>query len=61
MSPRAFLYLLFTLALSAVFAGIVAYYFAGKRRDRVEAPKYRMLRDDPDPGPAGEPPSGERG
>lgn len=59
MSPRAAAYLLFTLALAAVFAGIVVYYFRGKRRDRIEAPKYRMLRDDP--GPAGEPPSEERG
>lgn len=58
MTSRALVYLLFTLALSAVFAGIVIYYFGGKRRDRVEAPKYRMLRDDP--GPAGEPPSDER-
>lgn len=58
MTSRAVAYLLFTLALSAVFAGIVVYYFRGKRRDRVEAPKYRMLRDDP--GPAGESPSEER-
>jgi len=59
MSPRALAYLLFTLALAAVFAGIVVYTFRGKRRDRVEAPKYRMLRDDP--GPADEPPVEERG
>jgi len=59
MSARALAYLLFTLALAAIFAGIVVYTFRGKRRDRVEAPKYRMLRDDP--GRAGEPPSEERG
>lgn len=59
MSPRALAYLLFTLSLSAVLTGIVVYYFRGKRRDRVEAPKYRMLRDDP--GPDDEPPVEERG
>ncbi|GAB4362652.1 MAG: hypothetical protein Kow00128_02580 [Deltaproteobacteria bacterium] len=49
MSIRALAYLLFTLALSAIFAGIVLYTYARKRRDRVEAPKYRMLCDDPEP------------
>lgn len=56
MSTQAVVYLLFTLALSAVFAGIVIHTYARKRRDRVEVPKYRMLRDDPEP-----PPSEERG
>lgn len=50
MTPRALAYLLFTLLLAGVFAGIIAYYFNRKRRDRVEAPKYRML-DDDDPLP----------
>lgn len=59
MTFRALAYLLFTLALSAVFAGIVVYYFRGHRREQVEDPKYRMLRDDP--GPAVEPSSEERG
>ena len=58
MTSRAVAYLLFTLALSAIFAGIVIYYFGGKRRNRVEAPKYRMLQDDPDP--ACDPPSEAR-
>lgn len=49
MSAQAIVYLLFTLALSAVFAGIVIHTYARKRRDRVEAPKYRMLLDDPEP------------
>jgi cbb3-type cytochrome oxidase subunit 3 len=54
MTPRAIAYLLFTLLLAGVFAGIVAYYFNRKRRDRVEAPKFRMLDDDdPLPRPAG--------
>jgi cbb3-type cytochrome oxidase subunit 3 len=39
-------YLLFTGALGAVFVGIVVYYFGRRRRERVEAPKYRMLEDD---------------
>jgi hypothetical protein len=59
MSLRQWAYLLFTGALAGVFAGIVAYYFSGKRRDMVEAPKHRMLEDGP--GPHGEPPAGRRG
>ena len=47
MSPGALAYLLFTVALGAVFAGIMRHYLSRKRRDAVEAPKYRMLRDDP--------------
>lgn len=47
MSFREWAYLLFTAALAGVFAGIVAHYFSGKRREEVEAPKYRMLEDDP--------------
>lgn len=59
MSLRQWAYFLFTAALGGVFAVIVAYYFSGKRRDRVEAPKYRMLEDGP--GPHGEPPARRRG
>ncbi len=46
MTFRAWAYLLYTLTLGAVFAGIIAYYFRRGRRERVEAPKYRMLRDE---------------
>jgi len=53
MTPRALAYLLFTLLLAGVFAGIIAYYFNGKRHRRVEAPKYRMLDDDPLPDTTG--------
>ena len=54
MTPRALAYLLFTLLLAGIFAGIIAYYFNRKRHDRVEAPKYRMLDDDdPLPGSTG--------
>lgn len=55
MTFRAWAYLLYTLALAAVFAGIIAHYFRRGRRERVEAPKYRMLRDEepPEGGPEG--------
>ncbi len=46
MTAGALIYLLFTVALVAVFAGIVRHYYSAKRRDAVEAPKHRMLRDD---------------
>ena len=50
MTARALAYLLFTLLLAGIFAGIIAYYFGRKRYDCVEAPKHRML-DDDDPPP----------
>jgi len=50
MTPRALAYLLFTLLLAGIFAGIIAYYFNRKRYERVESPKHRMLADD-DPAP----------
>jgi len=50
MTPRALAYLLFTLLLAGVFAGIIAYYFNRKRYERVEPPNLRMLADD-DPSP----------
>ena len=54
MTTRALAYLLFTLLLAGIFAGIIAYYFSGKRYERVEAPKHRMLDDDdPLPGSMG--------
>ena len=46
MTLRALLYLIFTALLAAVFAGIVAYYYGRRRRERVEEPKYKMLDDD---------------
>ncbi len=54
MSFSAWAYILFTVALGAVFAGIIVHSYSRKRRDTVEAPKYRMLSDDPEP-------SGSRG
>lgn len=49
MSFSAWAYVLFTVALGAVFAGIIVHYYSRKRRETVEAPKYRMLSEDPDP------------
>ena len=46
MTGGALAYLLFTVALVAAFGGIVRHYYNPKRRDAVEAPKHRMLRDD---------------
>ncbi len=54
MSLRALLFLVFTILLAAVFAGIVGFYYGRRRLDRVERPKYRMLEDDGNPpGPSG--------
>lgn len=49
MSFSAWAYVLFTVALGAVFAGIIVHYYSRKRRETVEAPKYRMLAEDPEP------------
>ncbi len=46
MSLKAWIYFGFTALLTAVLAGIMVYLFRGKRKDKVEAPKYRMLDDD---------------
>ena len=53
MTGSGWSYLLFTATLFAVFAGIVVYYYGRRRRDRVEAPKYRMLEDDSELQPPG--------
>jgi hypothetical protein len=39
-------YLAFGLTLCALLVIAVLYYYAGKRRAKVEEPKYKMLRDD---------------
>jgi hypothetical protein len=38
--------LVFGATLCAALAGIAVFYFARRRRDRVEGAKYRMLKDD---------------
>ncbi len=54
MSLSAWAYIGFTVLLGAVFAGIVVYYYSRKRREEVEAPKYRMLAEDREPSGAHE-------
>lgn len=39
-------YVLFTLVLAIVFAGIIVYYYNPKRKNEVEKPKHRMLDND---------------
>lgn len=46
MTLKAWLYFSFTTVLALVLAGVMVYFFRGKRKDRVESPKYRMLDDD---------------
>ena len=46
MGYKAWLYFGFTMVLALVLAGVMIYFFRGKRKDRVESPKYRMLDDD---------------
>lgn len=44
LSPSA--YLGFTVFLGIIFLGIIFYYYAPRRKKKVEEPKYRMLDDD---------------
>lgn len=46
MNLQVIAYTAFTLILVAVFAGIIIYYYNPRRKDEVERPKHRMLRDD---------------
>ena len=46
MSLKAWIYFGFTALLTAVLAGLMVYLFRSKRKDKVEAPKYRMLEDE---------------
>ncbi len=39
-------YVLFTMLLAIISGGIIFYYYNPKRKERVEAPKYKMLDDD---------------
>jgi cbb3-type cytochrome oxidase subunit 3 len=40
------LYLAFGLVLCASLAGVIAFYYSRRRKDRVEQAKYEMLEDD---------------
>jgi len=46
LSLPALAYVLFTLLLAIVLAGIIAYYYNPRRKQQVEKPKHRMLEDD---------------
>ena len=46
MELKAWLYFGFTALLTLVFVCIIVYYYRGKRKQRVERPKYRMLDED---------------
>jgi cbb3-type cytochrome oxidase subunit 3 len=46
MGVKAWLYFGFTTLLTIVLIGIMIYFFRGKRKERVESPKYRMLDDE---------------
>jgi cbb3-type cytochrome oxidase subunit 3 len=46
MSPQATAYFLFGLTLVIIFVVIIFFYYSRKRHKSVEAPKYRMLKDD---------------
>jgi cbb3-type cytochrome oxidase subunit 3 len=46
MALKQWLYLGFTALLALVLAGIMAYYFRSRRKEKVESPKYRMMDDD---------------
>lgn len=46
MSFSGLAYVLFTILLAVVSGGIMVYYYNPKRKERIEAPKHRMLDDD---------------
>jgi cbb3-type cytochrome oxidase subunit 3 len=48
MSPET-AYFIFGSTLVAALAAIWVFYYGRKRKDRVEAPKHRMLEDDDGP------------
>lgn len=45
MSGAGILYLLVTFGLFAIFAAIVIWTYRGKRKQRLESPRHRMLDD----------------
>lgn len=42
-------YFIFGATLTVALAAIAVFYFRGHRKDRVEAPKHKMLEDDQEP------------
>lgn len=49
MTWAGMVYLLMTIGMFAVFAAIVIWTFSGKRKERLEAPRERMLEPDEKP------------
>ena len=45
MTPHV-AYLIFGTTLCVVLAGIAVFLYSKRRKDKVEAPKYSMLKDD---------------
>ncbi len=48
MNAQTIAYLIFGLTLVILFGLIIIYYFSKRRHKKVEAPKYKMLKDDED-------------
>ncbi len=46
MEKQAWSYIIFGLTLVVMFVYIIAHYYSGKHRDRVEKVKHKMLDDD---------------
>ena len=46
MEKQAWAYFLFGLALVVLFVVIIAHYYSGKRRSKIEEAKHKMLDDD---------------
>jgi len=46
MSINQWLYLVIIATFGVVFVSIVAYYFNGKRYDKVENPKFKILENE---------------
>jgi len=46
VNPSPIAYLIFTVTLGVILAGIIIYTYSRKRKDRMEKPKFRMLEDD---------------
>ncbi len=46
MSFSSLAYLVFTVLLTIISGGIIAYYYNPKRKQKIEEPKHRMLDDD---------------
>ena len=46
MNVSGLAYVAFTVLLALISAGIIAYYYNPKRKQKIEAPKHRMLDDD---------------